>query len=167
MSFEPERYEDPSARAAERTNLPGIFLIVVGALNILFALYLVVNGIVVMTNPENVLRTMTGLGFAPKDQVTAGQMKGYGVFYIGWGIVSLIGCFLTILAGVKMRWLQSYALAMTGAIVAALPGISCLGCCGVGEAIGIWAVVVLLSADVKAAFESHPGDLPPPGPVAY
>ena len=33
-----------------------------------------------------------------------------------------------------------------------VPCVSCAGCCGVGEVIGLWALIVLLSADVRSAF---------------
>jgi hypothetical protein len=48
--------------------------------------------------------------------------------------------------------LKSYGLAMTGSILAAIPCLSAMGCCGIGEAVGIWSLIVLMSADVKSAF---------------
>ncbi len=48
--------------------------------------------------------------------------------------------------------MKSYALALCGAISAAIPCISATACCGLGEGIGIWALVVLLSPDVKSVF---------------
>lgn len=59
---------------------------------------------------------------------------------------------LTMLAGFRMRSLRSYALSIVGAISAAIPCLSCGGCCGFGEIIGIWALIVLLNEQVKAAF---------------
>jgi predicted Zn finger-like uncharacterized protein len=49
----------------------------------------------------------------------------------------------------KMKNLESYGMAMAAAIVAMLP---CNGCCLLGLPFGIWALVVLSDAEVKAAF---------------
>jgi hypothetical protein len=68
------------------------------------------------------------------------------------GVISLIAAIVTILGAVKMRSLESRGLAITGALLAMIPCISPLGCCLVGEGIGLWALIVLSSADVKAAF---------------
>lgn len=54
-----------------------------------------------------------------------------------------------IVGGVKMKNLQSYGLSMTAAILTVVPIFTC--CC-YGLPIGIWAIVVLMSGDVKAAF---------------
>jgi hypothetical protein len=58
---------------------------------------------------------------------------------------------LIIAAGVKMRALKSYGLAMAGAILSCVP--CCVGlCCLPGLPIGIWALVVLMNDDVKRSF---------------
>ncbi len=74
--------------------------------------------------------------------------------YTYWPIalLSLIGCLLTLLAGIGMLRFRWYPLCILGSIVAAIPCISCMGCCGLGEGIGIWSLVVLLSEDVRAVF---------------
>lgn len=69
-------------------------------------------------------------------------LAGYaasGLMYI----VMLIGA-------LHMRRLRNYALALTAAVLAVLP---CSGCCIVSMPCGIWALVVLLDANVRAAFE--------------
>jgi len=58
-------------------------------------------------------------------------------------IVMLVG-------GIRMRQLRNYTLAVTAAVLAVLP---CSGCCIVSLPCGIWALVVLLDANVRAAFE--------------
>ncbi len=67
-------------------------------------------------------------------------------------LVMVIGGVLSLLGGIRMLSLRSYALCVAGSISAAIPCISCGGSCGFGEAIGIWALVVLLNADVRSAF---------------
>jgi hypothetical protein len=156
MSYEPEPYYGGESRAAERTNLPGILLIVVGIINILWGLYLIGNGAYQVTSPKHAIQSTEELAkiFPALAQAkqTPDDVRRNGILSALFGVLVLIGCFLTIFGGIRMRQLQSYGLAMTGAITAAIPCISCMGCCGVGEAIGIWAVVVLLNEEVKRYF---------------
>lgn len=55
-----------------------------------------------------------------------------------------------IFCAIQMQRLKSYALALTGAILAVIPGIS--PCCVLGIPFGIWALVVIHQPDVKNAF---------------
>jgi hypothetical protein len=68
------------------------------------------------------------------------------------GVLMVVLSFVTILGGVYMRSLKGYGLAIAGAIIACVPCISAMACCGVGEGIGIWALVVLANPEVRAAF---------------
>ncbi|MCH2126182.1 MAG: hypothetical protein MK165_15440 [Pirellulaceae bacterium] len=54
--------------------------------------------------------------------------------------------------GLQMLRLKMYPWAFAASIASMLPCVTCLGCCGVGQGIGIWALVVLCSADVKRLF---------------
>ena len=67
---------------------------------------------------------------------------------------------LILIGGLRMNSLRGRTLAMVGAICAIIPANSC--CC-VGMPIGIWALMVLTNADVKAAFEANKrlGQSPP------
>jgi hypothetical protein len=71
---------------------------------------------------------------------------------IGGSLAMLVGL-VTVLGGVCMRKLRGYRLALVGAALAAVPGFSCLACVGLGEVVGVWAVVVLLQKEVRAAFQ--------------
>ena len=52
----------------------------------------------------------------------------------------------------KMKNLESYSFAMAASIIAMIP---CIGpCCLLGIPFGIWSIVVLGDAQVKAAFRS-------------
>jgi hypothetical protein len=77
---------------------------------------------------------------AIKDQQIQGPI--YAVLWLAAGIFIFIG-------GSKMKSLTGYGWAMAGSILSIFPGMCC--CC-VGLLPGIWALVVLLNADVKAAF---------------
>jgi hypothetical protein len=163
MSYDPNMPDMPympdqpgGSAAAEKTNLPGILLIVVGAINILGALYMLGNGAYSVTNPEAAVKAAEQFGksfeIPGMKKSSPDEVRMAGIGYIVVGLLSLAGCFLTIFGGIRMRQLQSYGLAMTGGITAAIPCISCLGCCGVGQIVGIWAIVVLMNEQVKRAF---------------
>ena len=74
-----------------------------------------------------------------------------GVVGLVFNVVWMVFGGLVIFGALKMKALQSYGLAMTAAIVAMLPCTSSW-CCLLGLPIGIWALVVLMNNDVKAAF---------------
>lgn len=66
------------------------------------------------------------------------------------GMVFGLGISVSIAIGaMKMRRLESYSLAMMAAVLAILP---CSGCCVLSMPLGIWALVVLLDAQVKESF---------------
>jgi hypothetical protein len=67
--------------------------------------------------------------------------------------VGLLIAVLPLLGGIRMLSLRSYALCVVGSISAALPCLSCGGTCCFGEIIGIWALIVLINTDVRAAFQ--------------
>jgi ABC-type proline/glycine betaine transport system permease subunit len=52
-----------------------------------------------------------------------------------------------------MRQLKGRGLAIAGAILAMIPLFTCC-CCVIGLPVGIWALVVLMNAEVKAAFDA-------------
>ena len=88
------------------------------------------------------------MGAAQQENPLAQMMAGtlgiaIGLFDIAIGVVIFLGA-------KKMMNLQSYSFAMVAAILAMIPCIS--PCCILGLPIGIWALVVLLDPNVKAAF---------------
>jgi hypothetical protein len=148
-----------STFARQRAQAPGIGLIVIGVLNLLLALVPSFYGLSASKMPlaqlEQDLRNQNPKGL---DDLKA---AGWTVADIRNLIVNVsyslagadfLACFLVILGGVRMLSLKNYGLSVLAAIVAALPGLSCSGCCGVGAIVGIWALVVLLNPDVRAAF---------------
>jgi DNA-directed RNA polymerase subunit RPC12/RpoP len=74
-----------------------------------------------------------------------------GAWGIVSGIVGLLMAALIIAGALKMKKLESYGMAMAAAIIAVIP---CNCCCVLGLPFGIWALVVLNDANVKAAFRS-------------
>ena len=57
------------------------------------------------------------------------------------------------LGAISMVRRGSRGLAMTAAILAMVPGLSC--CCIAGLPLGIWSLIVLNNPDVKSSFQSH------------
>ena len=139
---------------------PAIGLMVVGILNLLLSLYGIGNSALFMA------------GVHPAAAAQQQQFEelidqgGEGAEFISMmaqvteamqGPVGLIANLVTMLVGgiivagaLKMKKAQAYGLALTSAILAMIPCIS--NCCVVGLPIGIWALVVLMSADVKQGF---------------
>lgn len=74
------------------------------------------------------------------------------------GCMSCMGLLFTgvmLLAGIKMRNLESYGLCIAGSVLAVLP---CNACCCVGLLVGIWSLVVLSRDEVKSGFQARAAD---------
>jgi uncharacterized membrane protein HdeD (DUF308 family) len=163
--------EAGEASAARRTNVPGIFLIICGVLNLLVGLFELGNVAFIAVQPaeeiakqqDTITDAMTKIFPQAKEEIEKEKQKQaaapeqlktkavvqsaiFTAILFVTGLVPLVG-------GIRMRALRSYGLAVTGAIVTAIPCLSPSSCpCGLGLIFGIWALVVLLNADVKAAF---------------
>jgi len=138
---------------------PAMGLIVAGVINLLPSI-LVLVGVVVTFFVWNMRHAAAGpgptiaaatpgvplVGFAPGPPAELAIIALTMGLNLPVGIVMLIG-------GLKMRKLESYGLAMTASVLALLPGVSCI----VGLPIGIWSMIVLNRAEVKAAFERRRG----------
>jgi hypothetical protein len=146
--------------ARQRVRLPAIFLIVVAVLNLLGALASFGLGFTFSRMPPAELekqaeRQNPGQWQELKKQGYTAQdlIKWYTYAGFGGAGVNILSALVAILGGVRMLQLKSYGLAVFASVLAALPILSCMGCCGIGEGIGIWAIVVLLNPDVRAAFQ--------------
>ncbi|HZV06823.1 MAG TPA: hypothetical protein VE999_17200, partial [Gemmataceae bacterium] len=143
------------ASVKARVQTPAICLIVVGILNIFWALYMLANGILWTVAPDFIINAEKRFSPALQNQAATPdqlQMQGIIVSY-PVAILAFVASVLPILGGIRMLSLKSYALSVCGAVSAMVPCLSCMACCGVGEGIGIWALVVLLNPDVKSAFQ--------------
>lgn len=76
-----------------------------------------------------------------------------GVINIAGTLLAALCAVVIVLAGVQMLRHKMYPLCMTGSILAAIPCLSYLACCLVGEAVGLWAAIVLLGTDVRQSFD--------------
>ncbi len=171
MSYEPEMppQEGPSpseAAARQRVSTPAVFLIIVGILNALLALFLLYVGYSAANVPPEARKQIDEqvereLAKQPPEQQRQMREIGYtGENILLWtnrvglwgGLIGLLACLLTILGGVRMLSLRSYGLAVFGALLAAVPCVSPSSCCVLGMVAGFWSLAVLMNADVKAAF---------------
>jgi hypothetical protein len=120
---------------------PAIGLIVTAIIGILFQI-------------ANILMRLLGMGLSGV-AAASGEAGGFGGLMGGaiglvFAIVWLLMGGVVIFGAIKMKALQSYGLALTGAILAALPCTS--PCCFLGLPLGIWAIIVLMNQEVKNAF---------------
>ncbi len=158
----PPDYPDGAAPAArQRVQMPAIFLMILGGLNLLWTLYFVVNGAATaVATPERLAESQATVarvfGAQAQEELkkkTPDEMKSQGLLVsaVGAGLTFLCSL-LSILGGWRMYSLRSYGLSVVGAVSAAVPCLSLSACCGLGEGVGLWALIVLLKPEVREAF---------------
>ena len=179
MSYDPYSPDVPPSQpgldveaARRRVQLPAIFLIVLGVLNLLLALYWVTSTVWTTLTPARALAEQQQRvvemadkmfpGYGIKDTFaqqmanrTPEQMKTQAVV-TGClaSAILLLTALLPLIGGVRMLKLRSFGLAVVSAIAVAIPCTSLSGClCLVGQIVGVWALVVLLNPDVRSAFQ--------------
>lgn len=134
-------YLDPSTSAArEQVQMPGTLLVVFGGLGAALQLL-------------SLLLNVLGVGLGAMGQSDAGGQFANlfsGAMGIVMGIFGLLVAGLWIVGGLKMKDLSSYGLAMAAAVTAVVPCFTT--CCCLNIPVGIWALVVLMKPEVKAAF---------------
>ena len=112
-----------------------------------------------LTLPMSCLAILGGLfnvaeqaQYAYSDEELIGTLIG-GTIGIGFYVLNFIMGIVVAAAGWKMRNLESHTLCMVGAIALIIPCCGQVWCCWpLGLGFGIWAVVVLMNDEVKAAF---------------
>ena len=88
------------------------------------------------------------------DGIREGIARGdFGVIHYVAAVLNVCAALLILLGALRMMKQQSYGLAVAASILAMVP---CVGtsicCCVIGLPIGLWALIVLMQSDVKAAF---------------
>jgi hypothetical protein len=142
-----------------RVQGPAIGLVIVGVVNLLLALLAGAVGAFYASADEGTFqeimekqypaqwKEMQRQGWALRDFLNIYVYSGFSE-----GVLGVVTAILSIIAGVRMLALKSYGFSVFTSVLVAIPCISCSGCCGLGEGIGIWALVVLMNEEVKAAF---------------
>jgi hypothetical protein len=132
--------------AKQKVQAPAIALMAAGGLNVLAGCYnVVVNGFLGAASSGV---PTTGLSKDQQQTLATAQALG-GTTAVILGVLILIVAAVIIFGGLQMMKLKSYGLAMTSAILAVIP---CVSCCITGIPIGVWAIIVLLKPEVKSAF---------------
>lgn len=128
----------PAPNAAEQVKLPAIFLLVSAALSAGVRLLFVILNVI-------------GLGL---DSLSNTPMSGMvaGTFGLVISIVSLGVALFMGFGALKMKNLDNWALAIAASIVALVPYVS--PCCCISLPFGIWAIIVLVKPEIRAAFRS-------------
>jgi hypothetical protein len=132
---------DPRASALAKVQAPAIALLIVAAISIVVRLILLVL-------------QMVGVGLGAAAAAEQGPDQAFAAGQLVGGLVgSIIGIVInaiTFFGALKMKQLEQYGLVMTAAVLAVIP--CCSPCVILGIPFGIWALVVLNDAEVKAAF---------------
>lgn len=129
--------------AASQVQGPAIGLIITAVIGAIWALI-------------SLFGNVLGMGMASLDQYAADYEWAEYAFGGGLGIagaiIGLVVAGFIIWAALQMKALRQWTLAVVASILAMIPCIS--PCCIIGLPIGIWALVVLMKPEVKAAFSS-------------
>lgn len=128
---------------------PAIALVVCGVIDGLWGLIRIITGALMGDEPVEI--PPDAPPFMRDFLEQAGNTSP--VFEIIMGLVMMLLAAIIIAGGVQMMRMKTWGLALASSIVCMLPCITCLGCCGVGEGIGIWALIVLVNPEVKAKFQ--------------
>lgn len=164
MTDSADGMDDPQPDKAElaarkRIRLPARFLLFLSVFNLVTGIYVMVRMIMLKKEgPNAALRELADK--TAKDPDAPEFLKGWSAETyltvtangtLGYcGISGLISV-LTLAGARRMLELRSYGLAVTAAILAAIPCTT--PCCFLGQAIGVWAFVMLMQPDVRRAFQ--------------
>jgi len=137
--------------ALEKVKLPAIGLVAVGALGVASALLSVFQG--ASQQQVDQLREafdQAGVDPATTEQVVSMLAGGNVVF----SLLAIAVSGLILWSGLQMRQLKGRGVAIASSILGMLPCFTGC-CCVVGLPVGIWALVVLMNNEVKAAFDTR------------
>jgi uncharacterized protein DUF4339 len=139
--------------ALQRVKIPAVALMVTAILNIVLALWSLIQ--MIFSSPD-LQQLNSALAQLNNPQIEQFMQKMLHLMYGPLGIVNILvelAISVLILAGAKkMKSLRSYEFALAAAALSTVP---CLTpCCGylLGLAFGIWALVVLRKPEVKSQF---------------
>ena len=134
-----------------KINAPAIGLVAVGAVDLLQSVYALGRNLLGMNAnrpaPPNVQNNPELLDFYESTR------PYHFVTNVSLGFLAVLCAIVIILAGVMMLKRKMYPSASPAPSSPPSPASGFLACCLVGEGVGIWALVILMSADVKRSFQ--------------
>jgi hypothetical protein len=131
-------YQTPPGDPLAQVKGPATFLMIVGGIGIVLQIIALLFNLL-----------GAGLSAAGGGRGAMGGMMQGGIGAV-FNVIAMVVGVVIFLGASKMQKLQNYNFAMAAAIIAMIPCIS--PCCLIGLPAGIWALVVLLKPEVKAAF---------------
>ncbi len=134
---------NPAAAAAEsKVAAPGTVLALTGVVMALMGVFTMLNALFGFA--DGVMASYT------TDQQMDAALSGTTGALLG--AMNFVCSLLVAAAGWRMRHLESHLLCTIGALMAVVPCFTGCGCCLLSVPVGIWALVVLNDAAVKAEF---------------
>ena len=154
----PQR-EPVETAALKRIGPPARLLLFLSVLNLVGVVYLMVRAIALKKQgPDaNMRESWDEMQKKPGAQEmfpgwTAGTFLTVTAnTFLGYGAISGLVSVLTLAGARRMIELRSYGLAVTAAVLAAIPCMT--PCCLLGQVAGVWAFVILMQPDVRKAFQ--------------
>src|SRR5262245_52232058 len=162
--------DEAHEQARERVQMPAMFLVANGVLNLLVGLFLAGYVVKEATTPAEALRDgwvkrmqgaeqggemggVLGQAIRQARETEPGRFKRQRLATDGAAAaVVLVAAVLGVAGGVRMYRARTYSLAMVGALSSLLPCVTPTSACCVGEFVGVWCAIVLLLPGVRAGF---------------
>jgi hypothetical protein len=140
---------------------PGAALLLAGILSLIGAVFVFVVYVFLLDTLVDVMRQQANQAVGAQKQQLEDQIReidqNKAQVQMLYGVLGAVGAVLSIiiiLGALGMMKAKNYGLALTASILALIPVTNC--CCFVATPFGIWALIVLLNPDVKAAFRAPP-----------
>ncbi len=140
-----------SSLATTRVRRPAWSLIVVGVLNMLYAvLNLFAHLVPAEGGPAPVPRELRDdviMSEVWKEMQQPDPLGGSIASIVLFSVAGVISW-----GGISMLRLRNYGLSVTSSVLSMMPCLTILGCCGAGQVVGIWALTVLVNPNVRSEF---------------
>jgi len=155
-----------NALAKRKVEIPALFLIGLGGINLIMGSVIMLRSIQISQIPiedferdyeesKNIARKIMPeaainldkqeLSIKEIQKQTIWINAGYSCFLLG-------GSYLMIMGGWYMRQFNSLGMVMLGVLYCAMPCVSCAGTCGLGQVIAVWCLLVLFNPLVRQEF---------------
>lgn len=149
--------DEGRADAINRLSGPSIAVMITGALCAMSSMWGIISGLVQLAagGDPTALPDLGAFGSelssAEQEQIQQLASAFGGGVGLLTSFMSLITSGVIIAGGVKMRSAEMYGLSVAAAALCVIPCFTGCCCC-LGIPVGVWALVVLLDQNVKAAF---------------